>query len=66
MLKRDAIVFEDMTVGNPQTFDSIIAGANMYGVVNNGALILNSNVSPDVHTFDELTTRVLNIHEGLR
>ena len=64
MLKRDAIVFEDMTVGNPQTFDSIIAGANMYGVVNNGALILNSNVSPDVHTFDELTTRVLNIHEG--
>lgn len=64
MLKRDAIVFEDMTVGNPQTFDSIIAGANMYGVVNDGALILNSNVSPDVHTFDTLTTRVLNIHEG--
>ena len=64
MLKRDAIVFEDMTVGNSQTFDSIIAGANMYGVVNNGALILNSNVSPDVHTFDELTTRVLNVHEG--
>ncbi len=64
MLKRDAVVFDDMTVATPETFRTIIAGDNMSGQVVDGVLTLNASDTPDVHQFDTLTTRVLKVHEG--
>lgn len=64
MLKRDAVVFSDMTVATPEVFNTIVAGDNMTGAVVDGILTLNSTGGAGGDTFDTLTTRVLRVHES--
>ena len=64
MLKRDAVVFDDMTVATPEVFSTIVAGDNMSGAVVDGVLTLSSTGGGDGNTFDTLITRILRVHES--
>lgn len=58
MLKRDAVVFSDMQVPLPQTFETITAGDNMYGEVVEGVLTLS--VTPPNDSDEIRTEKVID------
>lgn len=61
MLKRDAVVYTDMTAAPDKTFSAITAGTNMTGEVVDGVLVLTATPVDD---FETVTTQVLKIVEG--
>ncbi len=63
MLKRDAVVFDDMTVALPEVFSTITPGDNMTGEVIDGVLTLSAT-PPNDRVFDTITTRILDVHES--
>jgi hypothetical protein len=64
MLKRDAVVFDNMLASTPEVFSTIVAGDNMSGSVVDGVLTLSSTGGSGGNTFDTLTTRLMRVHES--
>lgn len=63
-LRRDAVVYSDMTASTSEVFSTITAGTNMTGTVVDGVLTLDATAPDDRNEFDTLHARALMIHEN--
>ena len=63
MLRRDAVVFSDMSASTNEVFSAITAGTNMTGSVFDGVLTLDATPPDDRNEFDTIHARLLQIHQ---